>query len=1584
MRQTGCSCPAYAYLLRLLSGQKEVLFFIGSQYQGADAAGALPIFLRIDEAAKGLAFVRDTQAHLQEIMAHASADVTRLVEENHLTPDITFTCQGAGSDRQAQQNNAGILSLHLIPLEGGDYTLRFEYAANKFREDTVRRMAELFGRVVAGLCADQALGEIPLVSEPGLQEMNVWNATEAPCPETDVVSLFRTAAERYADRTAVVFGDKSLSYREVDECSERIAGWLRARGIGRGDVVSVLIPRCEYMATVSLGVLKAGAAYQPLDPSYPSERLSFMMKDADCKLLVADEGLLDKVPDYQGERLLTRNIPALPECEGIGECPRPEDLFILLYTSGSTGTPKGVMLEHGNLANFCAFYRTYYDLTPDSRVAAYASYGFDACMMDLYPALTSGAAVCIVDEETRLDLTALEAWFDRMGITHAFITTQMGRQFYTLADPRTLKYLSVGGEKLVPLPPKAGGLRFINAYGPTECTIFSTVMPVDRLYERVPIGKPLSNYKCYVVDENLRRLPPLVPGELLIAGRGVGRGYLNRPDLSEKAFIQNPFCAEEGYERAYRTGDTARLLPDGNYDILGRSDGQVKARGFRIELSEVEAVIRDFPGIYDATVQAFEDENTGEKYIAAYVVSDGKIDTAMLSGFIRERKPAYMVPSVIMQIDAIPLTQNQKVNRKALPKPETQSAKEADKRIDNVLEIEMKKVVAEILGERRASFTTPLEEAGMSSIGFIRLAAFIYKRFGIKLPVENLKGVSMLDLENRLLSMWMSGVNHVVEKVVAGIAGIVGDRRGPSPLSASQTGVYMECVKNPNSTVYNIPVMLTFPSGTSPESLVRAMKAVMAAHPSLMVHFKMVDNQIMTVPNARTEPEIPVLNMTEAEAMEYADDFFRPFDLSKENLYAFAVTRTKQAVRLLMNFQHLIVDGFTLNLFLEALGDALSGKAIQHETADYAEYVRDQQAMMEGEKAKEYEAYFAKIFEKYDAPTRITPDQPKTDRPGESGLVRIPVSQAATDQALRRTNVSEAAFYLAALNYTVARLTNSDQVYLSTISSGRSDVRFTDTYGMFVNTLPLASDLTPGSVDEYIQKTADDLRQAIEHENYPFAAVASRWNYSVELMYAYQRDILQKPRIPGLVSMEEYSSEGLMFPLFVRIVDDAGSPMIEVQYDDSLYSPELAGKIGRFMNTVITRFSEDGNQPLRRISLLDAEEEARLARLRTEPETVEVPEDTFFFTGLERSAAQYPDRTAVIAADGVFTYWEFDEMTDRVANALIKRGAKPGGKVLVLLPRNSRALTAFFGASKAGLAYIPFDPAYPVDRVNMVIEDSEAQFVITNAEMLPRFEGRNAIDIEELLLETDAAKPQVPLKPENISYMIFTSGSTGRPKGVMLTHRAMAHYVADMPGKEMVNMVRAFCSVYCSITTLSFDVSVMEYNMTLSHGLTLVLASEAECNDPDKLARRMIETHADLISGTPSRIYGLLRSDAFCDALSRNVQLVICGGEKYPEQLMLKLKTLVPHQINIYGPSEITISCNEHELTNDGFVSLGRPTPGVTEYIVDTDGNELPAGLVGELWIGGRGVGLGYNKLPEMTAERFRSCAEIICTECAG
>ena len=368
--------------------------------------------------------------------------------------------------------------------------------------------------------------------------------------------------------------------------------------------------------------------------------------------------------------LKTQDIPALPACEKLSDHPDPEDMFVLLYTSGSTGVPKGVILEHRNLCNLACMACDSYGIDENTRSATYASFGFDATLLDTWPALTHGGCVYIIEEEIRLDLMAMEAWFNRHGITHSVMTTQVARQFYLNAKVPSLRSLTAGGEKLVPVQPIADGPIFYNGYGPSECTVTCSMQPVDRLYDRIPVGKALPNVKLYVVDENMNRLPPLVPGELLIAGRGVGRGYLNRPDLTEKAFIKNPFSDEPDYARAYRTGDVVRLLPDGSYDFVGRNDGQVKVRGFRIELTEVEGVIREFPGIRDATVHAFEDEATGEKYIAAYVVSDSEVDIDALNDFIRERKPPYMVPAITMQLERIPLTQNGKVNKRALPKPE--------------------------------------------------------------------------------------------------------------------------------------------------------------------------------------------------------------------------------------------------------------------------------------------------------------------------------------------------------------------------------------------------------------------------------------------------------------------------------------------------------------------------------------------------------------------------------------------------------------------------------------------------------------------------------------------------------------------------------------------------------------------------------------------------------------------------------------------------------------------------------------------------------------------------------------------------
>ncbi|MBQ2130679.1 MAG: amino acid adenylation domain-containing protein, partial [Prevotella sp.] len=570
------------------------------------------------------------------------------------------------------------------------FQIKAEYNSNEYSQMLIAQFLESYEAVLKGFLTETYLRDIKLSTASQVELLDSFNQTDLDYDDTQtIVSLFVKQAKATPQNIAVVYKDRKYTYAEVDDISNRIAAFIRTKDLQLEDVVSVLIPRCEWMAIASLGVLKAGCAYQPLDPSYPKERLNFMMQDANAKLLIADEELQPIVDEYKGDVLLTKDIPQLPEAACPDVALTPNNLFILLYTSGSTGIPKGCQLIHANLVAFCHWFQQFYDLREENRVAAYASYGFDACMMDLYPTLTCGAAVHIIPEEIRLDLIALNDYFEQNQISHSFMTTQVGYQFATSIENHSLKYLSTGGEKLASLTPPVG-YKFLNVYGPTECTVFITCFLVDKKMKEIPIGKPLDNMRLYIVDAQSNRLPIGAAGELWVAGPQVSRGYLNRPEKTAEVYITNPFTSEEKYSRVYRTGDIVRYLPDGNIQFVGRRDGQVKIRGFRIELKEVESIIREFPGIKDATVQAF-DEDGGGKFIAAYIVSDQQIDIEALNQFILDEKPPYMVPAVTMQIDSIPLNQNQKVNKRALPKPEKTAAKsEITEQIPmNVLEQEI-------------------------------------------------------------------------------------------------------------------------------------------------------------------------------------------------------------------------------------------------------------------------------------------------------------------------------------------------------------------------------------------------------------------------------------------------------------------------------------------------------------------------------------------------------------------------------------------------------------------------------------------------------------------------------------------------------------------------------------------------------------------------------------------------------------------------------------------------------------------------------------------------------------------------------
>ena len=633
-------------------------------------------------------FLDETSRNFDETLRHETYPFARVAADYDLSAEIMFAYQmGVLDDLQYKGHTVPVktiesdtpkfrISLFIQNDEKGQPSICLQYDKGRYSQGMMESFSQSIRNATNAFISqpDVPLKSVSLLDAGQVALLDSFNQTEVPYDTTQtIVSLFRHQVQQTPDNMAVVYHDNRYTYRQVDDITERIAAYLVSKGLGREDVVSIIIPRCEWMPIAALGVLKAGCAYQPLDPSYPAERLNFMIQDASAKMLIADESLRDIVSEYHGDVLLTKDIFDLPAVsKPVDVTVNPEDLFILLYTSGSTGVPKGCQLEHRNLAAFCHWYQRRFELRAEHRTSCYASYGFDCCMMDMYPALTCGACVYIIGDDIRLTLPEVNAYFNENHITHSFMTTQVAYQFATNMDNHSLLHLIAAGEKLASMVPPAN-YKMHNGYGPTEGTILITEYEVAEELKDIPVGKPLDNSRLYIVDKQFNRLPLGALGELWISGAHVTRSYLNRPEKTAEVYIDNPFNDEPKYSRIYRTGDIVRYQPDGNIQFAGRKDGQVKIRGFRIELKEVEAVIRQFPGIKDVTVQAFEYENGG-KFIAAYIVSDKQVDIKELNAFIGQQKPPYMIPAATMQIDAIPLNQNQKVNRKALPAPVIQAA----------------------------------------------------------------------------------------------------------------------------------------------------------------------------------------------------------------------------------------------------------------------------------------------------------------------------------------------------------------------------------------------------------------------------------------------------------------------------------------------------------------------------------------------------------------------------------------------------------------------------------------------------------------------------------------------------------------------------------------------------------------------------------------------------------------------------------------------------------------------------------------------------------------------------------------------
>lgn len=1540
----------------------------------------IPVFLEMPNDKSTEKWLKDTENHLLTARQYQYYSFADAVNDLGLKSDLLFAYQGhvisakAGGLCLGGENleyedmrtpRSGMKLSAQVFCQDNGYTIRFSYYADQYSSEMIDGMAESYTSIIKSLATAQSIGELQIVNAQQQSKLDSFNPTLWEYDShSNIVNLFRQQAQLHPQNIAVVYQSQQYTYQQVDELSDRLAAYIHKLGIQAPSVVSILIPRCEYMAIASLGVLKAGCTYQPLDPSYPTERLNFMLEDAEAQLLITTQELQELVTSYHGKTFDINTLPTLDIKE-----PAPEvniqatDLFILLYTSGTTGTPKGCMLTHGNLCAFSTWYREHAKITPESKAAAYASYGFDACMMDMYPTLISGAALHIIPEEIRLDLVAINDYFEANGITHSFMTTQVGTQMaINFPNCQSLHDLSVGGEKLVSLDPPS--YRFRNIYGPTECTVFITDTDVTKNEPNIPVGKATGNTHLYIVNKAGKRLPIGAAGELWVSGSQVSKGYLKRSDKTNEVFIANPFEDDPRLAHIYRTGDIVRYRKDGNIEFVGRKDGQVKIRGFRIELKEVEAVIRTFSGIDNVTVQAFDLEGGG-KAICAYIVAKEKIDIDELNQFIASQKPPYMVPAVTMQIDAIPLNVNQKIDKKRLPKPTLSNKSESEQPAAplNELEEQLMAMVEKIIGTRDFSITTPLTQVGLTSITSIKLSTQLFKTFGISINSKDLiQAESIQSIENKIFEFLLN-LSQEDSKPTAATTSTT-ETPNSVPLSNAQLGIYYECLKDMEATTYNVPTCVRFPKSVKADELKKALIEAIAAHPLLSAHF---DNSSETILQVFDPNQSIDINMIEGDLEDIKKTYVRAFNLHRGPLYRATIVMNKadQQLYLLWDVHHLVMDGGSLSIFLHQLCAQLDGETIEKEEYTFFDYVKDEQAQDLSTAAQFFDSQLKTIEESSSFPEDIH----GKEEDGKIAIVKREVDFEKIQQFCRQQNITPAVLFLAATEYITARYTNSHDICICTISSGRSNVRIADTVGMFINTLPLIGHIANQSIGEFLQEVNSNFNETLRNENYPFAKIASTYGIHADIMYEYQVGVIDKIQTKGEdIDIHTFGLETAKFKTAVKIEEEDGKIFVKLQYNDAIYSHDMMSRLAESMSQVINTIMQDTTTPLKTMSIISPSQAEELDRIRNKA-TFDIP-IKLYHQGIEKFAKETPDHLALIASDQSLTYAEMNAQMNRIAHSLIERGVGKGDAVAILLPRTSKALLSMFAILKTGAAFIPCDPAYPAERIQLILEDSDARFVITTEDRLASYPDR-AVNVDDLLDNANSDNPNVDIRPEDLAYMIYTSGSTGRPKGVMLRHIGICSYLTAHPCNRHIHTIANTVHTYLSVSTISFDLSFKEYGAAFFNGLTCVFADDSQSNNPVELAALMQRTDADCINGTPSRILQYMELPEFCDCLKK-CHVIMSGGEKYSDKLLSRLHELTDARIfNTYGPTEITVSCNVAELTKTNNISVGEPLLNYTEFVVDPDGNELPVGVVGELYVGGPGVAVGYNHLDELNAKRF-------------
>ncbi|MEU0032349.1 amino acid adenylation domain-containing protein, partial [Streptomyces sp. NPDC006335] len=1495
---------------------------------------------------------------------------------------------------------------------GADVTGQIDYSTELFDPDTIDRLAGHILTVLRAVAADpdRPLSRIPvLTAEERQQVAGGWHGEVVPAPSAGgVAELIVARAEAHPDAVAVVCGRHQVTYGHLVDRAWRMANLLGARGVGPESVVGLCLPRGVDMVTAVLGVWLAGGAYLSLDPEYPADRLAFMLADGDAALLVGDRSATggpagDGVPAVWLDDPEVRAQLAMPPVRSEGARVEPSTLAYVVYTSGSTGVPKGTHLTHGGVVNLAAALGPVLCAAPGTRVLQFASFSFDAAVLDLAATLARGGTLVVAAGAERADPTRLAAMVTALGVEAASVVPSL----LEVLDPARVPGLGTvlsGAERMSAALARtwARDRRLVNTYGPTEATVMVTAGPVDPDARRAPaVGRAAPNTRLYVLDAFLNPVPVGVPGELYISGPQLARGYGGRPALTAQRFVADPFGADGS--RLYRTGDRVRWLPDGQVDFLGRADDQVKVRGFRIEPAEVEAVLAAHPAVRSAV--AAVDGTGADARLVAYLVpadhAEGIPTPEELRGFAALRLPEFMIPAAFIELAAVPLTATGKLDRAALPSADLRPALNGHYTPPSTrTEERLAGIWAALLGLDRVGAEDDFFTLGGHSLLATRVVSRIRTEFGAEVPVATLFARPTV----RGLASVIDGTsaNHAAPPVTPA------RRDRPLPLSFGQQRLWFLDQLEPGSTEYNVPTPLPLGQDLDVRSLEAALNRIVARHEVLRTRLVVgpdgVGHQVVDPPGPVPLPVADVSDLPDPVAgarLLIMADALQPFDMAAGPLIRASLIRLGQAGHILaMSVHHVAFDEWSDRIFRQELAalyeasragesDPLPPLPVQ-----YADFAVWQRSWLTGEVLDGQLAYWRDQLA--GAPVLDLPtDRPRPPvRSSAGAVVPFDVSTGTADALRRIARDNGATLFMTlftAFVVLLSRYSDQDDIVVGTPAAGRNRAETEDLIGFFVNDLVLRTDLSGDpSFAELLGRVRDTTLAAYAHQDLPFeqlvdALVSERDRsraplFQVLFNYFITEDGPTRNLDPGVL---EGLWTGAISRFDIRMIfsDDGRELSGVIQYLVTLFDAATIERMAGHLTTILDAAAADTRRPVSALPMLTAAERHRLTVEWND--TAEHRPTAGVLELIAEQAAAHPDAIAVTCEERSLTYAGLMSRVGRLAGYLRGVGVGPETIVGLCLPRGIELTVAVLAVWQAGAAHLPLDPAYPPERLAFMLADSRAAVLLGTSATVDDLPVRRlrvlALDDPAVRRAVAAAEPAAatPPQPGQLAYVIYTSGSTGQPKGVMVGHDALANYVSWFNRRfSITDHDRVLVS-----SSPSFDAFGIELYPGLAAGGTLVvMPATGPVADVDGLIETMTAQRVSVLATVPAML--TLLTDRPGLAGCTGVRQVVCGGEQLTGRTAAALARVLPVPLhNVYGPTEATIDVTsythlpvgdlEAQEAVDGALPIGAPLANTRLYVLDRSMGPVPVGVAGELFIGGTGLARGYLGASALTAERF-------------